>query len=54
LEEIIIFQDFVENEEVANASPSQEDPYLSLCKDFKFFACLVSGIMVLQSGGVKL
>jgi hypothetical protein len=28
-EEIIILQDFLERQEVANASPSQEDPYFS-------------------------
>jgi hypothetical protein len=38
LEEIIILKDFLEHQEAANASLSQEDPYLSPCKDFKLIA----------------
>jgi hypothetical protein len=41
LEEIIILKDFLEHHEAANYSSTQEDPYLSPCKDFKSIACLV-------------
>jgi hypothetical protein len=41
LEEIIIHEDFLDHQEVANASPSQGDPYLSPCQDFKLIACFV-------------
>jgi hypothetical protein len=38
LEETIILQEFLEHQEVANSSLSQEDPYLSFCKDLKLIA----------------
>jgi hypothetical protein len=44
LEEIIIHQDFWKHQEAANASPSQEDPYLSCSKDFKLIACFVQDL----------
>jgi hypothetical protein len=34
LEEIIILKDFLEQQEAANASPSEEDPYILPRKDF--------------------
>jgi hypothetical protein len=34
-EEIIILQEFLEHQEAANGSGSQEDPYLSPSKEFK-------------------
>jgi hypothetical protein len=37
-EEIIILQDFLEHQEAENASPGQEDPYISPRKDFKLIA----------------
>jgi hypothetical protein len=40
LEEIIFLQDFLEHQEAANASPSQEDLYF-LHKDYKLIASLV-------------
>jgi hypothetical protein len=44
LEEIIILQDFLEHQAAVNASPSQEDPYLSLRKDFKLITCSVQDL----------
>ena len=41
LAKIIIFQDFLKHQEVANASSSQKDPYILPCQDFKSIACLV-------------
>jgi hypothetical protein len=41
LGEIIILQDFLENQDATNPSPSQEDPYFSPSKDFKLSACSV-------------
>jgi hypothetical protein len=35
---IIILQDFLEHQEAANASPSQEDPNLSPLEDFKLIS----------------
>jgi hypothetical protein len=40
LKEIITLQDLLEHQEVANASPSQEEPYISPSKDLKLIACL--------------
>jgi hypothetical protein len=44
LEEIIILLDFLEHQEAANASASQEDPNRSPCKDFKLIACSVQDL----------
>jgi hypothetical protein len=45
LEEIFILQDLLEHQEVANASPSQEDLYILPCKDFKLIGCSVQKLM---------
>jgi hypothetical protein len=41
LEKTIILKDFLGKQYVANASPSQEDPYLSPYTDLKYIACSV-------------
>ena len=41
MEEIIILQDFEEHQEAGNASPCQEDSYLSPSEDVKLIACSV-------------
>jgi hypothetical protein len=38
---MISIQDFLEHQEVVNASPSQEDSYISLCENLKLIAWLV-------------
>jgi hypothetical protein len=40
-EKLIILHNFWKHQEAENASPSQEDPYLSPREDFKLIACLV-------------
>jgi hypothetical protein len=41
LDGITIFKNFLEHQEAANASPYQEDPYLSPCENFKLIAYMV-------------
>jgi hypothetical protein len=48
LEKIIILQDFREHQEGENASPSQEEPYISTCKSFKIIACLVQELWLFK------
>jgi hypothetical protein len=48
--EIIIFKKFLEHQEIANASPYQEDPYLLPWEDVKSIACSVQKLWCCKLG----